>query len=161
MRKTEPFSKTCRASRLYPKAHMAVNCFSPYSVYYKRSKLIFSWSMSGAWSMVPSSIKPASRSTTRFDNAMPSFEQAVKREITLKQMTIAIVDSERSIERKQVHTWCRLCASWDQASQSGPQSNRRLFTHNAIEACERCRGRERGVAHLSGDGSITPRWTTS
>ena len=58
--------------------------------------------------MVPSSIKPASRSTTRFDNAMPSFEQAVKSEITLKQMTNAIADSERSIERKK-------------ASQSVPQ----------------------------------------
>ena len=54
--------------------------------------------------MVPSSIKPASRSTTRFDNAMPSSEQAVKSEITLKQMTNAIADSERSIERKQVYT---------------------------------------------------------
>ena len=54
--------------------------------------------------MVPSSIKPASRSTTRFDNEMPSFEQAVKSEITLKQMTNAIADSERSIEPKQVHT---------------------------------------------------------
>ena len=86
--------------------------------------------------MVPSSIKPASRSTTRFDNEMPSFEQAVKSEITLKQMTNAIADSERSIERKQVHTRYRLCPSRNQASQSVPQFYRRLLTHNAIEAWE-------------------------
>ena len=118
MRKTEPFSKTYSASRLYSKTHIAIKYFSPYLVDYKRSKLIDSWSISGAWSMVPSSIKPASRSTTRFDNAMPSFEQAVKSEITLKQMTNAIADSERSIERKQVHTWCRLCPARNQASPS-------------------------------------------
>ena len=136
MRKTEPFSKTCSASRLYSKAHIAIKYFSPYLVDYNRSKLINSWSISGAWSMVPSSIKPASRSTTRFDNEMPSFEQAVKSEITLKQMTNAIADSERSIEPKQVHTWCCLCPSRNQASQSVPQSYRRLLTYNAIEAWE-------------------------
>ena len=54
--------------------------------------------------MVPSSIKPVSRSTTRFDNEMSLFEQAVKSEMTLKQMTNAMVDSERSIELKQLHT---------------------------------------------------------
>ena len=86
--------------------------------------------------MVPSSIKPASRSTARFDSEMPSFEQAVKSVITLKQMTTAIADSERSIERKQVHTRCRLCPSRNQASQSVPQSYRRLLAHNAIEAWE-------------------------
>ena len=112
MRKTEPFSKTYSASRLYSKAHIAIKYFSPYLVDCYRSKLINSWSISGAWSMVPSSIKPASRSTTRFDNEMSLFEQAVKSEMTLKQMTNAMVDSERSIELKQLHTWCRLVNRW-------------------------------------------------
>ena len=99
------------------------------SIGYRRSKLIDSWSMFGAWSIVPSSTKPASRSTLGFNNAMPSFEQAVKSEITLKQMTKVKAESDRSIELNLLCTWCLGDGAFAVASQVFKPCWQAVVTH--------------------------------